>query len=124
MDRTHLAYCNFVDTRIYGIEFELPSRGPDLRGLAKSSVRASAWPGQQFGPMPGWFAISVNFVKGIGFSLRALDGTLASAPIGAYSYFQLFKPLAKAGYSIFVYHDTLKEANRARRQLGLKGLSE
>jgi hypothetical protein len=44
--------------------------------------------------------------------------------LNGYSYFQHFQPIAKAGYSIFIYHFTLEDANRLRREWGLPLLSE
>ena len=39
-----------------------------------------------------------------------------------YRYFLQFEPVAMAGYSIYIYHVTLKEANRVRQELGLAQL--
>jgi hypothetical protein len=44
-----------------------------------------------FGPQPGWYAICVR-------ELRERDGR--------YAYFLRFKPVATAGYSIYIYHLT------------------
>ncbi len=41
-----------------------------------------------------------------------------SAP-GAYSYFLLFQPVARAGYSIYICHLTAEESNQAREELRL-----
>ena len=57
------------------------------------------------GPHPGYFAIDVHNLK-----------------LGPYSYFERFQPIAKAGYSIFIYHITPLEAQRARREMGLPTL--
>ena len=59
-------------------------------------------------PRPGWYAVSVN-------NLRSRSR--------AYEYFLNFTPVAMAGYSIYVYHITSGEANRARRELGLPELA-
>ena len=59
-------------------------------------------------PRPGWYAVSVH---------RIHD------PKDSYEYFRRFTPLATAGYSIYIYHVTLEEANRVRRELGLSDLS-
>ncbi len=40
-----------------------------------------------------------------------------------YRYFLNFEPVAMAGYSIYIYHITLDEANQVRRELGLKELA-
>jgi hypothetical protein len=41
-----------------------------------------------------------------------------------YRYFLHFEPKAMAGYSIYIYHITLDEANRVRRELGLSELKD
>jgi hypothetical protein len=60
------------------------------------------------GPLPGWYALSVNEIY---------------CESQRYRYFLNFQPVATAGYSIYIYHITLDEANRVRRELGLKELS-
>lgn len=57
------------------------------------------------GPRPGWYALGVNY-------LYQSDSQ--------YSYFLRCKPIASAGYSIYIYHITLDEANRVRRELGMQ----
>ncbi len=57
----------------------------------------------QHAPEPGWFAVSVNRIRGRGEE---------------YAYFLRFEPVAMAGYTIYIYHITLDEANRVRRELG------
>jgi hypothetical protein len=61
-----------------------------------------------FGPLPGWYALSVNEIYG---------------QSQQYRYFLNFRPIAMAGYSIYIYHITTDEANRVRREMGLKPLS-
>ena len=63
----------------------------------------------QFGPKLGWYAISVNYLYGRDRQYR---------------YFLGFQPVAMAGYSIYIYHITIDEANRVRRELGLPELPE
>lgn len=58
-------------------------------------------------PEPGWYAMSVN-------QLHRRDH--------AYDYFLSFEPVAMAGYSIYIYHVTLEEANRVRWELGVPEL--
>ena len=60
-----------------------------------------------FGPLPGWYALSVNEIYG-----RSRQ----------YRYFLNFQPVATAGYSIYIYHITIDEANQVRRELGLPEL--
>jgi hypothetical protein len=64
----------------------------------------------------------VNFLRGYPWS--AHDGVGGEQSVGrdAYTYFQHFRPVATAGYSIYIYHITLDEANRVRRELGLPEL--
>jgi hypothetical protein len=57
------------------------------------------------GPVPGWYALSVNEVFG-----RSQQ----------YRYFLHFRPVAMAGYSICIYHITVEEANRVRGEMGLR----
>jgi hypothetical protein len=113
----HLAYFGLVDAHLEGIDYELPAPGPRPSGSGKRGLD------QEFGPFPGWYAISVNYLQGLPYSARGRDGGLVQVPLGAYSYFDLFIPVAKAGYSIHIYHITLEEANRTRARFGLRPLS-
>jgi hypothetical protein len=61
----------------------------------------------QLGPQSGWYAVSVNEIYN-----REKQ----------YRYFLHFKPVAMAGYSIYVYHIALADANRVRRELRLPEL--
>jgi hypothetical protein len=51
-------------------------------------------------PQPGWYALSVNYLYD-----RSEQ----------YRYFLNFEPVARVGYSIYIYHVTLEETNRVRR---------
>ena len=64
---------------------------------------------EDLGPKPGWFALSVNEIYS-----RSKQ----------YRYFLKFKPVSMAGYSIYIYHITLEDANRVRRKLGLPELDK
>ena len=55
-------------------------------------------------PQPGWYALSVNYLY---------DHERQ------YRYFLNFEPVARVGYSIYIYHITLEEANRVRREMSL-----
>jgi hypothetical protein len=108
-----VAYFNFVDADLANIDFHLPPFGPtDL-------FEEEAW---NLGPKPGWYAVSANFVYGMTFGASDGRGQRALVPEFAYTYFQHFEPVAKAGYSIFIYHISLEEANRVRHTLGLPPL--
>jgi 4-amino-4-deoxy-L-arabinose transferase-like glycosyltransferase len=78
---------------------------PIFADQAMGAVRGkSGQPPDDFGPKPGWYALSVNYICGRDRQYR---------------YFLNFEPVAMAGYSIYIYHITLDEANRVRRKLGL-----
>lgn len=83
-----LAYFNFVDPRVYGIEFQLP-------------------PMSVYGEIPrlppGCYAVSASLVYGMGFNIPDGEGGRAGVPPEAFSYFRNYQPVAKAGYSIFIY---------------------
>jgi hypothetical protein len=82
---------------------------------------------EKVGPIPGWYAIDVCFLLG-GEPLSAADGKgdwaeFSKTPGYDLSYFlDRFEPVAMAGYSIWIYHITLDEANRVRRDLGVPEL--
>ncbi|MCX7428934.1 MAG: hypothetical protein NTW96_25315 [Planctomycetia bacterium] len=101
-----LAYWNSYPATIAGIpETPHPPPGPPLR----YSMAAGDNGMNEFGPRPGWYALSVN-------EIYSRDRQ--------YCYFLDFEPIASAGYSIYIYHITLDEANRARRELGLPEIQE
>ena len=66
-------------------------------------------------PKPGYYAVDVNYVAGSTFPGHKREPSGA----GPYAYFQRFTPIAKAGYSIYIYHITPDEANRVRAEMGL-----
>ena len=78
-----------------------PPSGPSEREDGLSQVN------DQFGPKPGWYALSVNYIYGRDRQYR---------------YFLNFQPVAMAGYSIYIYHITREEANRVRREMSLSPL--
>lgn len=110
-----LAYFNVIDPKIVGIEFSLPPIA-----LKPGETTAS---GGRFGPHPGYFAVSVNFLHGMEFSVS--NGMGGQVQIGAhdFSYFRRFAPIARAGYSIYIYHITPDQSDAARREMGLLPLS-
>ena len=112
-----LAYFNFTDPHIAGIDFSLPPLGP--AGHRPEDDEAE----EQLGPRPGYFAVSVNFVRGSSFFVPDGEGRLQVVPLHGYEYFRHFQPIAKAGYSIFIYHITLEQANEVRMQLGMTQLA-
>lgn len=111
-----LAYFNSVDPRIIGLDFKLPEPGP--RGIFTHDLHYA----MKLGPHPGYLAISVNLLKGMPW--RAPDGRGGWRLIDPedYAYLSHFQPIAKAGYSIYIYYITLEEANRVRAEYGLPPL--
>lgn len=100
-----LAYYGGIDPHLAGLDYRLA-------------------PDQRDGPRPGWYAVSVNFVCGASFSGYDERGQKVRFPAGAYTYFRRFTPVAKAGYSIFIYYITLEDANRMRRELAWPEVAE
>jgi len=96
-----LAYFNYIDYRVCGADYAAVP--PDPPSDVPPGVVENAWSG----PHPGYFAVD----------LRSLN------KLGGYTYFQRFQPIAKAGYSIFIYHLTPEQAEQARRKMGLLPLS-
>ena len=91
-----------LDPSLVGIETELPPGGPP--GGREFTGDAAA-----LGPQPGWYAIFVG-------ELRERHGR--------YEYFLHFEPVDMVGYTVYIYHITLEEANRVRRELGMAELEE
>lgn len=111
-----LAYFGPTDPRILGIEYRLPPLGPITEEQRLS--RRSQW----VGPLPGWFAVSVSTLKGLHYGLRDGDGEWQYVPELSFTYFEEFKPIARAGYSIYIYHLNFDEVNLVRMKMGLKPL--
>ncbi len=100
----HLGFLSFVHPRHFNIRYRTPPQGPH-EGADYSQAEGEA---NAVGPLPGWYAMSVHRI----YSSR-----------DRYRYFLQFEPVATAGYSIYIYHITLDEANRVRRELGLPALT-
>ena len=90
----NLAYFGYFDPKYAGIEYTAPE---------VSQLRDGENP-EEASILPGWYAISVNFVQGLPcFSYRG-DGTKTSYKLQELARFQRLKPVAMAGYSIYIYH--------------------
>jgi hypothetical protein len=114
----HLASFGWVDPRLAGIDCILPPLGPDvLHPVAKTGD-------ESLGPHPGWYAIDVNHLHSTNDAVVDEHGDLQrpTSEDMNYHYFLNFRPVATAGYSIYIYHITIDEANRVRRELGLPKL--
>lgn len=97
-----LAYRGGFEPEDVGVEFPEPPES--MNSVWTHRVNSDV------GPLPGWFALSAMQIW---------------EPQKRYDYFgQFFEPVAHCGYSIYVYHITLEEANRVRHGLGLPELPE
>jgi hypothetical protein len=113
-----LAYFGSVDPRVVGIEFALPPPAPN--GLFRDNISYR----RSLGPHPGWYAISINYLCGISAPAADGQGGHRLIPLHEYEYFQHFRPVAKAGSSVFIYHISLDEANAVRHRVGLPELDQ
>ena len=112
-----LAYFNIIDPDVLGIEFELPPPGPDAT-TPRDPVGAA-----RFGPRPGYYAVSVHLLQGAKFDIPdGQGGRQLITRHDHFAYFRLFRPIARAGYSLLIYHITPAQADAARRSLGLPSL--
>jgi hypothetical protein len=82
-----LAYFGNFDPIHAGIEYRAPE---PIRDGAKIP--------------PGWYAISVNLVRGLPCQVYKGGGSKGYLPQDALAPFQQIEPVAMAGYSIYIYH--------------------
>jgi 4-amino-4-deoxy-L-arabinose transferase-like glycosyltransferase len=113
----HLAYFGYFDSRVAGIEFTPPPPGP-------TSAEETAGPEpKEFGPRPGWYAVSVTLMRGYSYSLADGNGGTQGFPLKSLAYFQRFRRVGRAGWSIYIYHITPEECARERLAMGLPALA-
>ncbi len=112
-----LVYFGNMDARVASIEFDIPPSGPvSLNHRCQLADKSQ-------GPQPGWYAVDVSFTRGMRRFVRDGRGEVArSGRHCDFSYFQHFEPVDHAGYSVYIYHITLEEANRVRTKLGQREL--
>ena len=91
-----LAYFGSFDPKHAGIEYAFTEDVPRADDVRSGHKRIP----------PGWYAISVNFVRGLPFFTYKGDGTKTSLRQNALAAFQELRPVAMAGYSIYIYHVT------------------
>ncbi len=112
----HLAYFGRIDPRLAGIEYALPPK------FSVSAAHDRFLRPADRGPQPGWHAVSVNLLRGFGWDVPDGRGGVEWLAGTEYEYFLRLEPVATAGYSIYIYHLDVAEANRLRAQLGLPPL--
>jgi hypothetical protein len=106
-----IAYANMIGPRFGGFDhFKLPQ--PGFRTLPSATQ-------DDLGPLPGTYAVSVNFVRGARYWLSDSEDQLHYTDAREYAYFQHFRPIATAGYSIFIYRLTREETNEVRKLMNL-----
>ena len=91
-----IAYFGCADPRWAGMKILLP---PKL--------------GADQGPQPGWYAVSLRLLCGFECCFPNGAGNVEPVRESDYAYFRHFNPVATAGYSIYIYHVTAEDANRA-----------
>ncbi len=90
-----IAYFGLISPRWYGMSFRLP---PSV-------------------PTPGTYAVSVNCLYGIRFPIYAGDGTRVIQTHA--QWLRYLRPAGRAGYSIWIYRISPRQAYALRRRLGL-----
>ena len=117
-----LAYFGTLAPQVAGFhDFELPPFGPGFQKPRSQIAASEGDVSPEIGPVPGLQAVSVNYVLGISFPApngRDLQG-IAHVPQGAYAYYARFQPIAKPGYSIWVFDLSVEDVNRVRAEWGL-----
>jgi Dolichyl-phosphate-mannose-protein mannosyltransferase len=110
-----LAYYNFqIDPALAGLTCELPP--PGLECFSDDVPIDN----QRIGPLPGYYAISVNFLRGAEFLIADRPHGFREVRAHEFEYFRFFRPIARAGYSIYIYCITDKDAAAVRTRLGLR----
>jgi hypothetical protein len=107
------AYYHILDPQKFGVDFSLPPPGPN--GLFPDEISYQ----KTMGPRPGYYAVSVNHLRGARFAVPDGKGGLFLSSPGRYEYFRRFRPIARAGFSIFIDHLRIDEVNQARHEMGL-----
>ena len=94
----HLAYFGLVDPRVAGIDFSLPPMilPRDFADRARDPIGSR--------PPPGWYAVSVTLLHGYSYSIFDGRGDKVYLDDAYFTYFLRFAPVARAGYSINIYH--------------------
>ncbi|MFH5806177.1 ArnT family glycosyltransferase [Alienimonas sp. DA493] len=108
-----LAYFGGVAPEWLGWRYELPPALPADHADRPAVARPF------LGPRPGWYAVSVTFVRGRPMPAPDGRGRFYAVPADAYAYFGRLTPHARPAPSIFVYRLTPERTDRLRADLGL-----
>jgi hypothetical protein len=109
-----LVYHNHIDPRLIGISLRPPPVGPRGQPLPEDPEEQIA-----LGPHPGRYLVAVRYLQGSSGQVPDGNGGYQPVPLHGYDYFAYFEPVARVGYTTFVYDLTLDEVNRVRGRLGL-----
>ena len=110
----HLAYFGMMDPQVLGIEYRLPPKGPTI---------PSDWLEEdhtQFGPQPGWYAISAGLLQGQYAWVPDGRGGIEHWGDDWLNYFQRFQPLDQAAPSIVVFRLEDADVDRVRHEMRLR----
>lgn len=91
-----------LDPADVGIDYRVPPAGPTRDGPFHPTGHAT-------GPLPGWYAVFVRQLH---------------ERHGMYDYFRRFEPVVVLGYTVYIYHITVAEADRVRADLGLPAVAD
>jgi hypothetical protein len=80
-DPLYLGYFGHVDPHLYGIEYAFPP----------------------VTPTPGRYAVSANFLAGYPYAITYAGERIVGVPAGAWSWLERFRPVARAGRSIYIF---------------------
>jgi hypothetical protein len=89
-----LVYFNVIDPRVIGLDYYLPP----LR--EHSSCIGDCAPALA----PGFYAVSATLLRGKSFPAPTGQGAFENLPVNACDVFAGRLPVARAGYSIFIFH--------------------
>ncbi|MGO8745182.1 MAG: ArnT family glycosyltransferase [Thermoguttaceae bacterium] len=109
----YLVYFGSVDPVRLGVDYQFPELEASANGRPKTKLKLDA----------GWYAASVNFVRGYAWNAPSGSGGPIWLPKNACTGLLLRKPKATAGYSIFIYHISATDANQVRPELGMRELT-
>lgn len=89
------AHCGF-DPQVAGIEFSIPFKRP-------LDVQNSAFTPTAMHLPTGWYAIDANMLRGYPYLIPDGEGGKTDAHQPFFTYFQDLEPVARIGYSLFIY---------------------
>jgi hypothetical protein len=111
-DRVGMVYWGRYDARLAGINFDVP---PDVSPTVDDGQGGRSL----IVPEPGFYAISVNQLRGYGFIAPDGQGNLTKARPDGFRFFERWKPIGSAGYSMRLFEITEDDIRSLRQEMGL-----